>query len=160
MSTRGTKMRAGRHREVQSGRDSSGHHPCGAMAVSPFQFRLCARVIVLARQKSSELCNVPSHERGKRSADRRSGACEAPFAGQSRRPAGHSASKTRVNALSIARPCVPRRPLAQSARRGRPPLGAPPRRFVGSEPALAKPPSDAHERCSSVSHGCIRTFRS
>ena len=36
-------------------------------------------------------------------------------------------------------PCVPRGPFARSARRGRSPLGAPPRRFLGPEPALAKP---------------------
>ena len=39
------------------------------------------------------------------------------------------------------------------------PLGAPPRRFIGAEPALAVPSGVAHERCPSVSAWCIRTFR-
>ena len=95
-------------------------------------------------QRPPSFANLPSHKARGRSADRRPGAA-APVGGRatSRRPAR-----------------VPARSLAQSARRGRSPLGAPPRRFVGPEPALAKPSSVAHERCPSVSHWRIRAFRS
>jgi hypothetical protein len=42
-----------------------------------------------------------------------------------------------------AAPCIPRRPLTQSARRGCPPLGAPPRRFIGDRPDSVRPLSVA-----------------
>ncbi len=67
---------------------------------------------------------------------------------------------TRVNALTRT-PCVPSQTTSRSPRiRGRSPLGAPPRRFFGPEPALARPSGVAHERCPSVSHWRIHASRS
>ena len=67
-----------------------------------------------------------------RSADRRSGAA-APVGG----PVTQARRRLRA-------PCVPRGPAcAVRASGGRSPLGAPPRRFFGPEPALARPLSVA-----------------
>ena len=64
---------------------------------------------------SSEVCQFPSTQRGKRSADRRSGA-SAPV----------------YERASNAGPRVPRRSSFRTPRAGgRSPLGAPPRRFIG-----------------------------
>jgi hypothetical protein len=80
-------------------------------------------------EKSPEACHCPSHERGKRSADRRPGAAAPVF---------------RCGPLALSPP----RPRADSSRRpragGRSPLGAPPRRFFGPEPALAIPSDVAY----------------
>ena len=95
--------------------------------------RAHARIIVLARHNDLRgLPIFPSHKRGKRSADRRSGAsapvCERTSDVGPRVPAQGGFHRLRAG--------------------GRSPLGAPPRRFIGPEPAWATAlRSVAHERC-------------
>jgi hypothetical protein len=90
-------------------------------------------IIVLARHLRSEVCCFPHPEM--REAERRQAL------GCLRGTLGRASD---VGPQALARRLASRTdPLAQSARRGRSPLGAPPRRFVGPEPALVKPSGGA-----------------
>ena len=62
-------------------------------------------------------------------------------------------SGTRRRASDVGPQALLRRLTSHDA--GRSPLGAPPRRFLGSGPAWARPWGGAHERCPSVSPGAF-----